>query len=115
MSKKHSDDNIEITASSGNVFNDLGITNAEDYHAKVHLAQQINHIIQERNLKQVEAAALLGVDQPKISVLSRGQLSQFSLARLIQFLNLLDQDVKIIVKPKPKKRLDHGHLSVAFS
>lgn len=113
--KENQPEFIEIMESSGNVFADLNIPNAEEYLAKSDLARQINTIINHRGLKQIEAAELLGVDQPKISAISHGQLSGFSLERLIGYLNRLDQDVKIIVKAKPHRRLDHGHLQVAFA
>jgi predicted XRE-type DNA-binding protein len=58
-----------------------------------------------------EAAALLGIDQPKISALVRGRLGGFSLQRLMRFLNLLGRDVQIVVTPKPKGRR-HAILSV---
>ena len=53
---------------------------------------------------RVEAAKLLGIDQPKVSALMRGRLSGFSTERLIRFLNVLDRDVEIVVKPKPRSR-----------
>ncbi|WP_010598956.1 helix-turn-helix domain-containing protein [Rickettsiella massiliensis] len=106
---------MELTKSSGNVFSDIGLPNSDKYLAKAELARQINHIISKRSLKQIDAAKVLGVDQPKISSLSCGRLDDFSIERLIDFLNKLDRDVEIIVKKKPTKRKDHGHLLVAFA
>jgi predicted XRE-type DNA-binding protein len=90
--------------SSGNVFADLGLPQPEDRLAKAELARRISEIIAERGLTQLEAAGLLGIDQPKISALVRGRLGGFSLERLMRFLNLLGRDVQIVVKPKPKRR-----------
>ncbi len=98
--------------SSGNVFADLGLAHPEDRLAKAELARRISGIIAERRLTQLEAAALLGIDQPKISALVRGRLGGFSLERLMRFLNVLGRDVQIVVKPKPKGRR-HAILSVA--
>jgi len=98
--------------SSGNVFADLGLPNPEDRLAKAALARRISEVIAERRLTQLEAAALLGIDQPKIFALVRGRLGRFSLERLMRFLNVLGRDVQIIVKPKPKGRR-HAILSVA--
>ncbi|MES2141464.1 MAG: helix-turn-helix transcriptional regulator [Pseudomonadota bacterium] len=109
-----SKDKLEITKSSGNVFADIGLPNADKYLAKAELARQVNHIITKRSLKQIEAAKVLGIDQPKISALSCGRLDGFSIERLIDFLNKLDRDVEIIVKKKPTRRKEHGHLLVAF-
>ncbi|MEE8622712.1 MAG: helix-turn-helix transcriptional regulator [Alphaproteobacteria bacterium] len=95
---------IAIEKSSGNVFADLGIAEPEEAQAKAELARQISGIITQRRLSQVAAAKLLGIDQPKVSALMRGRLSGFSTERLIRFLNVLDRDVEIVVKPKPRSR-----------
>ena len=58
-------------------------------------------------MKQKEVGALFGISQPKISNLLNGRLSGFSLERLTRFLNILDYDVDISVKPKPKNRPAH--------
>jgi predicted XRE-type DNA-binding protein len=58
----------------------------------------------KQRLNQSDAAALLGVDQPKVSALVRGQLAGFSLERLVRFLNILGRDVQIVVKAKPSHR-----------
>ena len=107
---------IEIMESSGNVFQDLNIPDAEEYLVKAKLAHQINTIIDRFGLKkQIDAAERLGIDQPKISAIRHGQLTDFSLERLISYLNKLDQDVNIVVQAKPPKRQDHGRLYVAFT
>jgi predicted XRE-type DNA-binding protein len=102
---------IVAEKSSGNVFADLGLPNAEDRLAKAELARKINEIIGKRRLTQVEAAELLGIDQPKISALARGRLEGFSLERLMRFLNVLGLDVEIVVKPKTRGRR-HASVSV---
>lgn len=109
------DEKLELTKSSGNVFADLEIAEPEKHLAKVKLAYQINEIIKKRDLKQLQAAKLLEIDQPKISALSCGRLDDFSIERLINFLNKLDRDVEIVVKKRPTRRKTHGHLVVAFA
>ena len=109
------EEKLEIIKSSGNVFADLGIDNPEKHLAKVKLAYQINEIIKKRGLKQVQAAKILEIDQPKVSALSCGRLDDFSIERLIGFLNKLDRDVEIIIKKKPTHRKTHGHLLVNFA
>jgi predicted XRE-type DNA-binding protein len=106
---------LEVTKSSGNVFADLGFPEPEKHLAKVRLAHQIINVIEKRKLKQVEAAKILGIDQPKVSALSCGRLDDFSIERLIGFLNSLDCDVEIVVKRKLTRRKNHGHLRVAFA
>jgi len=78
---------IKYEISSGNIFADLGVKNPEEALAKSELAIQIQLAIQKKKLTQKKAAALLGIDQPKISALLSGKLSGFSLERLIRYLN----------------------------
>lgn len=93
------------TTSSGNVFRDLGLPNPEKRLAKAELARQINNLIKQKNLTQVEAAKFLGIDQPKISCLNKGNLSGFSLERLFKFLNILGQAITIkVTKARSKKK-----------
>ena len=86
-------------AGSGNVFADLGLRNPEEHLIKAQLVYKIDSLMKERGLKQVEAAKLLGVKQPDISKMLRGDFQQFSVERLLRFLVALGQDVEIVVKP----------------
>lgn len=95
---------IEVEESSSNVFADLGHVNPEEALAKSRLAQRIAELIEEKDLTQIQAAELLGVDQPKVSKLVRGQLREFSTGRLFRFLNALNQDIEIVIKEKPRSR-----------
>jgi len=92
-------DELKMTRSSGNVFQDLGYPNADEHLLKTKFAMIINRIIKEKNLTQIRAAKLLDIDQPKVSRLSRGQLSGFSIDKLMMFLILLNQDIEVNVKP----------------
>ena len=92
------------TVSSGNVFADLGLPNPEEALAKAELAHKITVLIQDKGLTQVQSAKLLGIDQPKVSALIRGRLSGFSLERLMRFLLMLGQDIKITVQACPRSR-----------
>ena len=103
---------IPVTRGSGNVFADLGMSNPEERLAKAQLASLIDDVIRERALTQQEAAALMGIDQPKVSHLLRGRLSGFSTQRLIDFLNALGRDVEIVVRAAPKSR-KRGRMHVA--
>ena len=95
---------IEVQESSGNVFADLGLENAEELLARATLAAEITRILRERRLTQVHAGKILGVDQPKISALYRGHFDRFSLERLIRFLNALRHDVRIVIEPQTRRR-----------
>ena len=94
----------DYTVSSGNVFADLGLPNPEEALAKAELAHKITVLIEDRGLTQVQTAKLLGIDQPKVSALIRGRLSGFSLERLMRFLLMLGQDIKITVQACPRSR-----------
>jgi len=95
---------IEVEESSGNVFADIGLPNPEERLARTDLAIRIAEAIRARRLTQARAARMLGIDQPKISRLLRGQLSGFSAERLMHFLTLLGRDVEIVVKRTPRSR-----------
>ena len=103
------EDDIEYTVGSGNVYADLGYEQPEEMQAKAELVFRLAHIIEERGLTQSLAAEILGIPQPKVSALLRGQFAGFSLERILRLLIALDNDVSIIVKPKGEER---GHLSV---
>lgn len=94
----------EYTPSSGNVFADLNLPEADDLLAKAELTAKIIAEIQRRRMTQARAAALLGIDQPKISALKQGKLAGFSIERLMRFLLLLGIDVEISVRNKPRSR-----------
>ena len=104
----------KIEESSGNVFADLGLPDAEELESKAQLAYRITEIIRGRHLTQAEAAELLGATQPIVSKLMNGQLHGFSLERLVRFLNALDRDVEIVVKRRPRSR-DRGRTKVRVS
>ncbi len=99
MSKKRK---IEIHETSGNIFADLALEDADDLFAKSGLVHRIAHLIEKRKLTQMQAATLLDIDQPKVSNLLRGRLDGFSTERLFRFLNALDQDIEIVIKQKSR-------------
>ena len=88
-----------IEASSGNVFADLGLPNPEERLAKAELARQIRRVIAERELSEVEAADMLGIERTEITHLVRGRLSAFPMEHLLRFLTVLGHDVRIAVVP----------------
>jgi predicted XRE-type DNA-binding protein len=86
-------DKLEYEVGSENVFVDIGREDADEMLARAEILRQINSIIAHRHLTQVQAAALLGTNQPTVSDMKRGRLSKFSIERLIGFLKALDRDV----------------------
>jgi predicted XRE-type DNA-binding protein len=83
-----------------NVFADLGLPDAGELLAKADLAIEIGRVLDERSISQSEAARVLRTSQPRISDLRRGKLEGFTIDRLLRFLNALDQDVELSVRPK---------------
>lgn len=91
-----------VRGSTGNVFEDMGMQDAEARLARAELARAVRKILEERGLKQADAARLLGIAQPDVSDLVRGKLARFSMERLERFLNSLDMEVRIQVGPRPR-------------
>ena len=102
--------NDTIHESSGNVFLDLGLRDADKRLAKAELARVIRRVIGERRLTQLQAADLLGASQPDISDLTCGKLARFSMDRLERFLNILDMEIRIQVGPRPPSK---GHAGIS--
>ena len=85
--------------SSGNVFADIGVADAEEHLIKAGLVVKIDQIIRQRGLTQTAAAEAMDIDQPKVSAMLAGQFRGYSVERLMRFLVALGQDVQIVVKP----------------
>jgi predicted XRE-type DNA-binding protein len=102
---------ISVTPGSGNVFADIGVADPEEALAKAQLASRIREIVRQQRLTQVAAAAVMGIDQPKVSALLNGRLTTFSSERLMRLLTKLGQDVEIVVKSKPRSR-ERGRIRV---
>jgi predicted XRE-type DNA-binding protein len=110
--KRKTSKSASVTESSGNVFADLGLPNADQELMKARLTLQIYRIIKERGITQAEAGKIFGIPQPHVSALARNRAGNFSLGRLIDFLTALGQDVEITVRPTRK---DHGQMSVVVA
>ena len=92
----------DIFVGTGNVFEDLGLADAEELTTKVRLGLAINNIVDKRKLSQLEAAKLLGINQPKMSALQNYKLDGFSVQRLMHFITALEYDVVIAIRPRAK-------------
>ena len=110
--KKKQLDKIEYREGSENVFADIGISNSEEAMAKAKIAMKIHEILKKKKLTQAQAAKILKISQPKISLLLRGYLTDFSLERLLRFLNDLGQNVYISIAPASR---GHGSTWVGES
>jgi predicted XRE-type DNA-binding protein len=94
----------QIIRGTGNVFADLGFADAEERQTKLRLALALNTILDQRRLNQADAAARLGVNQPKVSALRNYKLDGFSVERLMTLLTALDRDVEIVIRKKRRSR-----------
>jgi predicted XRE-type DNA-binding protein len=101
----------EPIKSSGNIFADLGLENAEEELLKAQLAHAIRRLIQTSGFTQAEAARHMGTSQPKVSAILGGKLAGFTSDRLLEYVRALECDVQITITRKPADR-EHGSVSV---
>jgi len=93
---------IEHTPSSGNVFADLGLPDADEQLAKAEMAVKIAPLLVSSKLPQKALGDLLGASQSDVSLLANQKFGRFSTERLMHFLVCLGQDVEITIKARPK-------------
>lgn len=105
---------IEIEQGSGNVYADLGMRDADEMRVKAQLAAKIAEIIKARQWTQQYAARLLGVPQPKLSNMLRGQFRGVSEMKMLECLAKLGRDVRIVVGPDRRSEVE-GHIEVVFA
>ena len=110
--KKRVIDGVEVQRSSGNVFADLGLPDADKLKIKTGLVIEIRKAIRQQGLTQHEAATRMGVTQPKVSGMMRGDFSNLSERKLMDCLNRLGYDIEIKVKPASAPV---GHLKLAIA
>lgn len=104
---------IEIEESTGNVYADLDMPDAEEMLVKSQLAMKIGEIIKARRWTQQQAAEVLGIPQPKLSKMLRGQFRGISQAKMLECLKLLGRDVRIVIGPARRART--GRFDVVFA
>ena len=105
-------DGIEVEIGSGNVFADLGLPDAEKLKIKSGLVIEITKAVRKLGLTQDEAAHRMGITQPKVSGMLRGDFSNLSERKLMDCLNRLGYDIEIKVKPAAEPL---GHLVLAVA
>lgn len=92
----------DFVKSSGNVFADMGLEDADELMARAQLGYAVRKLLEEKNLKQRELAGLLGIDQAEVSKLMNGKYHLFTEGRLLGFLNRLDHKVVVQIMPRQK-------------
>ena len=103
-------DGVEVHRGSGNVFADLGLADAEKLKIITGLVFEIRKAMRSRGLTQQEAAKLIGITQPKVSDMMRGDFSNLSERKLMDCLTRLGYDIEIKVRPA---KSEVGHLRLA--
>jgi predicted XRE-type DNA-binding protein len=103
---------IEIETSSGNVFADLGLADAEKLKIKSGLVIEITRAVRRLGLTQEEAGRRMGIPQPKVSGMMRGDFANLSERKLMECLNRLGYDIEIKVRPAVESI---GHLTLAIA
>ncbi|MGO9337456.1 MAG: helix-turn-helix domain-containing protein [Terracidiphilus sp.] len=109
---KRTTSGIEFEISSGNVFRDLGLPDADELKIKSGLAIEITRAVRRQNLTQQEAGRQMGISQAKVSGLMRGDFSNLSESKLMECLNRLGYDIEIKLKPA-KKAVGQRTLAIA--
>ena len=102
---------IKIQEGSGNVYKDIEIPNADEMLIKAQLVTKIDEIIKDRRLTQQEAAEVLGITQPKLSMMLRGQFRGISEVKMMECLTKLGHNIKIVVDHEQQTI---GKLEVVF-
>jgi predicted XRE-type DNA-binding protein len=110
--KKRLIDGIEVRRGSDNVFTDLGLPDADKLKIKTGLVIEIRKAMRQLELTQQEAAKRMGITQPKVSDMMRGDFSNLSERKLMDCLNRLGYDIEIKVKPASNPV---GHLMLAVA
>lgn len=109
--KKRIVSGIEVQRSSGNVYADLGLPDAEKLKIKTGLVIEIKKAMRRLELTQQEAAKRMGITQPKVSGMMNGDFSNLSERKLMDCLNRLGYDIEIKVRPAAAPV---GHLMLAI-
>jgi predicted XRE-type DNA-binding protein len=89
-----------IRRGSGNVFADLGRPDPDSHLLKAQLVNRMHEIMRDRKLTQTQAAQTVGMSQPDISRLLKGQFRDVSVERIMRMLTRLGCEVDIVVTPQ---------------
>ena len=101
---------IEVEMGSGNVFADLGLPDADKLKIESGLVIEITKAMRTMGITQKAAAERMGISQPKVSAMLRGDFTNLSERKLMDCLNRLGYDIEIKVRPA---RAEIGHLMLA--
>jgi predicted XRE-type DNA-binding protein len=102
MRNRNAERKRRVSRGTGNVFADLGFTDAAERQARLRLAYALNQVLERRQLSHADAAKVLGVTQLTVSALRSYKLARFSVERLMKLLAAVDQDVETVIRRKPR-------------
>jgi predicted XRE-type DNA-binding protein len=92
----------KVEVGSGNIFVDLGLPDAESHFLKAQIVSEIYRLANTRKLTQTAMGKLVGISQPEVSRMFRGNFREYSVERLMGFLTAFDRDVEIVVRPRKR-------------
>jgi predicted XRE-type DNA-binding protein len=89
-----------IHAGDSNIFKELGLPDADVHFLKAQIVAELYRLVNESKLTQANAGALMGISQPEVSRLFKGNFREYSVERLMSFLTVFDRDVEIVARPR---------------
>lgn len=92
----------KIEMGSRNIFADLGLPDAKTHFLKAQIVSEIYRLSHKRKLTQAQTGVCMGISQPEVSRLFKGNFREYSIDRLMGFLTAFDRDVEIVVRPHKK-------------
>lgn len=94
---------LKKTPGAKSVFADLGFSPAETHNLELRaqLMTGLRKFIEKEGLTQSAAAERLKVTQPRISDLTRGKISRFSLDTLVNMAS--DAGLKVDLRVRPRR------------
>jgi predicted XRE-type DNA-binding protein len=110
MAKKNNLPDFEMGTT--NFFADIGMPDPEAHLLKAQIVSEIYDIVKRRRLAQAAVAEMLGIGQPDVSRMLRGDFRHYSVQRLLRFLTAFDREVEILIKPRPKSQPGRGRVSI---
>ena len=93
---------VKVDVGSENIFADLGLPDADTHFLKAQIVAEIYRLTNQRKLTQAQVGKLMGISQPEVSRMFKGNFREYSIDRLMAFLTTFDRDVEIVVRPHKK-------------
>ena len=90
---------IKVEEGSANIFADLGRADAQTHFLKAQIIAEIYRLTHARKLTQAKAGKVMGISQPEVSRMFKGNFREYSIERLIAFLTTFARDVEIVARP----------------